>query len=62
MKTAEMASLRVAEEITELVGETPILHLRRLLPADAADVYAKLEYLNPGRSLPAASRTAPRWA
>jgi cysteine synthase A len=51
MKTAEMASLRVAEEITELVGETPILHLRRLLPADAADVYAKLEYLNPGGSI-----------
>ncbi len=31
MKTAEMVSLRVAEEITELVGETPILHLRKLL-------------------------------
>ena len=26
MKTAEMTSLRVAEEITELVGETPVLH------------------------------------
>ena len=32
MKTAEMASLRVAEEITELVGETPILHLRKGFP------------------------------
>ena len=51
MKTAEMASLRVAEEITELVGETPILHLRKLAPAGAADVYAKLEYLNPGGSI-----------
>jgi len=48
MRTAEMSSLRVAEEISELVGETPVLHLRRLVPADAADVYAKLEYLNPG--------------
>ncbi len=51
MKTAEMACSRVAEEITELVGETPILHLRKLVPSDTADVYAKLEYLNPGGSI-----------
>src|SRR4051812_37410096 len=53
MKTAEMAPSRlsVAEEITELVGDTPILHLRRLSPAGGADVYAKLEYLNPGGSI-----------
>ena len=51
MKTAEMTSLRVAEDITELVGETPILHLRKIVPPDAADVYAKLEYLNPGGSI-----------
>jgi cysteine synthase A len=43
--------LRVAENITDLVGETPTLHLRRLQPAGAADVYAKLEYLNPGGSV-----------
>ncbi len=51
MKTAEVSSLRVAEEITELVGETPVLHLRRVVPAGIADVYAKLEYLNPGGSI-----------
>jgi cysteine synthase A len=51
MKTAEMTSLRVAEEITELVGETPVLHLRKLIPAGIGDVYAKLEYLNPGGSI-----------
>src|SRR5215469_3771471 len=51
MRTMELASLRVAEEITELVGETPVLHLKKLVPADAADVYAKLEYLNPGGSI-----------
>lgn len=51
MKSAEIASLRVAEEITELVGETPVLHLHRIVPAGAADVYAKLEYLNPGGSI-----------
>lgn len=51
MKTAEMGALRVAEEITELVGGTPVLHLRHVVPDGAADVYAKLEYLNPGGSI-----------
>src|SRR5687767_9103358 len=51
MKTADAARLRVAENITELVGETPMLHLRRLQPEGAADIYAKLEYLNPGGSV-----------
>ncbi len=43
--------LRVAENITELVGETPMLHLQRVGPTGAADVFAKLEYLNPGGSV-----------
>ncbi|MBV9434460.1 MAG: cysteine synthase A [Acidobacteria bacterium] len=43
--------MRVAENITELVGDTPMLHLRRLVPSGSADVYAKLEYLNPGGSV-----------
>ena len=51
MKIAEALRLKVAENITELVGETPLLHLRRLTPAGAADVYAKLEYLSPGGSV-----------
>ncbi len=51
MKTAELAHLRVAEEITEIVGETPLLHLKRIAPPGAADIYAKLEYLNPGGSI-----------
>jgi len=51
MKIAEIASVRVAEEITELVGQTPILHLRKLSPEGGAGIYAKLEYLNPGGSI-----------
>jgi cysteine synthase A len=43
--------LRVADDITELVGETPMLRLRRLVPAGGAEVFAKLEYLNPGGSV-----------
>jgi cysteine synthase A len=46
-----MSSPRIAENIIELVGHTPMLHLRRIMPAGAADVYAKLEYLNPGGSV-----------
>jgi cysteine synthase A len=41
----------IAENITELVGLTPMLHLRRIVPEDAGEVFAKLEYLNPGGSV-----------
>jgi cysteine synthase A len=50
-KSSEMSRLRVADDITQLVGETPMLHLKRLVPAGSADVFAKLEYLNPGGSV-----------
>jgi cysteine synthase len=46
-----MSSLRVVDDITELVGETPLLKLKRIVPAGSADVFAKLEYLNPGGSV-----------
>src|ERR1051326_3812878 len=45
-----MSRLPVAENITELVGKTPMLHFRRIVPAGAADVFAKLEYINSGGS------------
>jgi len=51
MSTTEAVHLRVAESIIDLVGETPMLHLRRLVPSSSADVFAKLEYLNPGGSV-----------
>jgi cysteine synthase A len=46
-----MSRLRVADDITQLVGETPMLQLKRLVPVGSADVFAKLEYLNPGGSV-----------
>jgi len=46
-----MSRLRVADDITQLVGETPVLQLKRLVPAGSAEVFAKLEYLNPGGSV-----------
>src|SRR3954470_12060927 len=51
MKTAEITSSRVAENILELIGETPLLHLKKIVPAGAADIYAKLEAFNPGFSV-----------
>jgi cysteine synthase len=51
MKTIEGTRLRVADDITQLVGETPLLQLKRVVPPGAAEVYAKLEYLNPGGSV-----------
>ena len=43
--------LRVSDDITKLVGETPMLQLKRLVPLGSADVFVKLEYLNPGGSV-----------
>jgi cysteine synthase A len=50
-KYSEMSRLRVADDITQLVGETPVLQLKRLVPPGSAGVFAKLEYLNPGGSV-----------
>jgi len=49
--TIQRSYLQVADDITELVGQTPILKLKRIVPPGCADVYAKLEYMNPGGSV-----------
>jgi cysteine synthase A len=43
--------LAAAENILELVGGTPLLHLSRFAPSPLGDVFAKLEYMNPGGSV-----------
>jgi cysteine synthase A len=40
-----------AADITDLIGHTPVLQLRRLTSPNAADLFAKLEFLNPGGSV-----------
>ncbi|KEZ49711.1 cysteine synthase A [Metabacillus indicus] len=42
---------RVANSIHELVGETPIVKLKRIVDENSADVYLKLEFMNPGSSV-----------
>jgi cysteine synthase A len=47
-----ISALRVASDITQLVGNTPMLQLARLAPVEhSAAVFAKLEFLNPGGSI-----------
>lgn len=43
--------VRVANSIEELVGQTPIVKLNRIVDEDMADVYLKLEFMNPGSSV-----------
>src|SRR6201998_1840607 len=42
---------RSPEDITELIGQTPMLRLRRVARPGWAAIYAKLEFLNPGGSV-----------
>ena len=41
----------IYENITELIGKTPIVKLNHLVPEGAADIYVKLEAFNPGSSV-----------
>jgi cysteine synthase A len=41
----------ITENIVELVGNTPLLHLARFARPPLADIYAKLEFVNPGGSV-----------
>ena len=50
-KTVSSAPLRVTDDITQLVGATPLLKLKHLAQPGSAEVFAKLEYLNPGGSV-----------
>ncbi|MBM7716674.1 cysteine synthase A [Siminovitchia sp. FSL H7-0308] len=42
---------QIANSITELIGNTPIVKLNRIVEEDSAEVYLKLEYMNPGSSV-----------
>ncbi|SFB31959.1 cysteine synthase [Lentibacillus halodurans] len=43
--------MRVADNITGLIGETPIVKLNRSVDSDSAEIYLKLEFMNPGSSV-----------
>ncbi len=43
--------MRVHESLIELIGDTPLVRLKRVAEGLPAPVYAKVEYLNPGGSV-----------
>ena len=43
--------MKVANSITELIGNTPVVKLNKLKPENGADIYLKLEFYNPGSSV-----------
>jgi cysteine synthase A len=49
--TPSASALRIGSDITELVGNTPMVMLKRVVTASAGQVFAKLEFLNPGGSV-----------
>jgi cysteine synthase A len=42
---------KVVNNVTELIGGTPLVKLNRIVPEDSAEIYVKLEYQNPGSSV-----------
>ncbi|MGG1550400.1 cysteine synthase A [Paenibacillus ferrarius] len=42
---------RLVQNITDLIGDTPLVRLNRVVPEGSAEVYVKLEYQNPGASV-----------
>ncbi|CAH0347600.1 cysteine synthase A [Bacillus sp. CECT 9360] len=42
---------KIANSVVELIGQTPIVKLNRIADENSADIYLKLEYMNPGSSV-----------
>lgn len=42
---------KIVQNITEVIGDTPIVRLNRVVPEGSAEIYVKLEYQNPGASV-----------
>jgi cysteine synthase len=44
-------TMKIANDVTELIGNTPLVRIRHLAQDAAADVVAKLEFFNPAHSV-----------
>lgn len=42
---------RLVQSVTDLIGDTPLVKLNRVVPEGSAEIYVKLEYQNPGASV-----------
>ena len=45
------SSMRVVDSVLELIGSTPMVRLKRVVPVGAAEIWVKLEAFNPGFSI-----------
>ena len=43
--------MKIYDNLTQLTGNTPLVRLRRLVPQDGAEIFAKLEFFNPTHSV-----------
>ncbi len=43
--------MKIAQDVTELIGNTPLVRIRRLAAGAAGELVAKLEYANPAHSV-----------
>jgi cysteine synthase A len=43
--------MRIANDVTELIGNTPLVRIRNLAKGAGAEILAKLEFYNPGHSV-----------
>lgn len=42
---------KLVQNVTQLIGDTPLVKLNRVVPEDSAEIYVKLEFQNPGASV-----------
>jgi len=42
---------KLVQNITQLIGDTPLVRLNKIVPEDYAEIYVKLEFQNPGASV-----------
>jgi len=42
---------KLVQSVTQLIGDTPLVRLNRVVPEGSAEVYVKLEFQNPGASV-----------
>jgi len=47
----EALMARIVNHITDLIGDTPLVRLNKIVPEGSAEIYLKLEFFNPGSSV-----------